>query len=73
MRQRLARLEERGSKKRQMALDAMCDVGLKKLEHPDFTASARSGMSLLLVLADNLIPALLGAATTQTRSPNPVG
>jgi hypothetical protein len=56
MRQRLARLEERGSKKRQLALDTMCDVGLKKVEQPDFTASARSGMSPLLVLAGNLIP-----------------
>jgi Siphovirus Gp157 len=56
MRQRLARLEVRGTKKRQLALDAMCDVGLKKVEQPDFTASARSGMSPLLVLADNLIP-----------------
>jgi hypothetical protein len=56
MRQRLARLEERGIKKRQLALDAMCDVGLKKLEQPDFTASARAGMPALLIPADNLIP-----------------
>jgi hypothetical protein len=56
MRQRLARLEDRGVKKRQLALDAMCDVELKKLEQPDFTASARSGMPPLLILADNLIP-----------------
>src|SRR5262245_49090019 len=41
MRQRLTRLEERGAKKRQLALEAMCEVGLKKLEQPDFTASAR--------------------------------
>jgi hypothetical protein len=34
----------------------MCDVGLKKVEQPDFTASARAGMPALLVLADNLIP-----------------
>src|SRR5262245_34711000 len=46
MRQRLARLEERGTKKRQLALDTMCDVGLKKLEQPDFTASARAGIPL---------------------------
>ena len=46
MRQRLARLEERGHKKRQLALDAMCEVGLKKLEQPDFTASARAGLPL---------------------------
>ena len=31
MRQRLARLEERGAKKRQLALDAMCEVRLKSL------------------------------------------
>src|SRR5262245_12073660 len=56
MRQRLARLEERGIKKRQLVLEAMCDAGLKKLEQPDFTVSARSGMSPLLIVADDLIP-----------------
>lgn len=30
MRQRLTRLEERSAKKRQLALEAMCEVGLKK-------------------------------------------
>ena len=47
MRQRLVRLEERGAKKRQLALETMCEVGLKKLEQPDFTASARVGMPSL--------------------------
>ena len=56
MRQRLARLEERGAKKRQLALDAMCDVGLKKLEQPDFTASARAGLPPLLIVAHDAIP-----------------
>ena len=56
MRQRLARLEERGAKKRQLALDAMCEVGLKKLEQPDFTASARAGVPHLLIVADDVIP-----------------
>jgi hypothetical protein len=56
MRQRLARLEERGAKKRQLALDAMCEVGLKKLEQPDFTASARAGLPHLLIVADDVIP-----------------
>ena len=56
MRQRLARLEERGAKKRQLALEAMCEVGLKKLEQPDFTASARAGLPPLVVLAEELIP-----------------
>ena len=56
MRQRLARLEERGAKKRQLALDAMCEVGLKKLEQPDFTASARAGMPPLVIVAEPDIP-----------------
>jgi hypothetical protein len=51
MRQRLARLAERGAKKRQLALDAMCDAGLKKLEEPDFTASARAGLPHLVIVA----------------------
>ena len=46
MKQRLTRLEERTAKKRAMALDAMTEVGLGKLEQPDFTASARVGDSL---------------------------
>ena len=56
MHQRLARIEERGAKKRQLALDAMCEVGLKKLEQPDFTASARAGLPPLVVIADDAIP-----------------
>src|SRR4029450_4589947 len=42
MRKRLSRLEERGAKKRQLALEAICEIGLKKLEQPDFTASTRA-------------------------------
>ena len=56
MRQRLARLEERGAKKRQLALDVMTEVGLKKLEQPDFTASARAGLPPLVIVADDVIP-----------------
>jgi glutathione S-transferase len=56
MRQRLARLEERSAKKRLLALEAMSEVGLKKLEQPDFTASARAGMAPLVVVSDNVIP-----------------
>ena len=56
MRQRLARLEERGAKKRQLALEAMCEAGLKKLEEPDFTASARAGLPPLVVVAEPEIP-----------------
>jgi hypothetical protein len=56
MRQRLARLEERSGKKRQLALETMCEVGLKKLEQPDFTASARTGVPALIIIAQDVIP-----------------
>jgi hypothetical protein len=56
MRQRLARLEERGAKKRQLALEAMCEVGLKKLEQSDFTASARAGAPSLIIMSEGLVP-----------------
>ena len=56
MRQRLARLEDRGAKKRQLALETMCEVGLKKLEQPDFTASARAGVPSLIIMSEGLVP-----------------
>jgi hypothetical protein len=56
MRQRLTRLEERGAKKRQLALETMCEVGLKKLKQPDFTASARIGMPSLIIMSEELVP-----------------
>ena len=56
MRRRLERLEQRGAKKRQLALEAMCEVGLKRLEQPDFTASARAGLAPLVIVAEDLIP-----------------
>ena len=56
MRQRLTRLAERGLKKRQLALEAMGEAGLKKLEQPDFTASARLGAPTLVVTSEQSIP-----------------
>ena len=56
MKERLSRLELRASKKRQIALEAMTEVGLSKLEQPDFTASARAGSPALVVIADETIP-----------------
>ena len=56
MRQRLTRLAERGLKKRQLALEAMSEAGLKKLEQPDFTASARLGAPTLVVTSEQSIP-----------------
>jgi hypothetical protein len=57
MKQRLARLEERGLQKRALALEAMTETGLKRLEQPDFTVSARAGTPALVVIAENQIPA----------------
>ena len=57
MRERLARLEERGFKKRKLALEAMDEVGLNKLQQPDFTASTRPGSPSLLVTAESDVPA----------------
>jgi Siphovirus Gp157 len=56
MRERLSRLELRADKKRQLALDAMTEVGIIKLEQPDFTASARAGSPALIVVAEETIP-----------------
>jgi hypothetical protein len=56
MKERLARLEERGAKKRQLALDAMHEVGLAKLQQPDFTASTRPGSPSLVIIAEDAIP-----------------
>ena len=56
MGERLSRLELRGEKKRQLVFKAMSEVGLKKLEQPDFTASLRAGTPTLLITAKSEIP-----------------
>jgi hypothetical protein len=56
MKARLARLELRESKKRELVLEVMTEAGLKKLEQPDFTLSVRSGVPALVVVAENDIP-----------------
>ena len=57
MKERLSRLELRATKKRLLALGAMTEVGLTKLEQPDFTASARAGSPALVIVAEETIPA----------------
>jgi hypothetical protein len=56
MKERLTRLEERGARKRQLALEAMDEVGLSKLQESDFTASTRPGTPSLLVTAEGDVP-----------------
>jgi hypothetical protein len=57
MKERSARLEERSAKKRQLALEAMDEAGLNKLQEPDFTASTRAGSASLLVKSEGDVPA----------------
>ena len=38
----------------------MSEVGLSKLEQPDFTASTRAGSPALLVISEQTIPPLIG-------------
>jgi len=56
MKSRLARLEERGRKKRQLALDALVEADIKKLTQPDLTVSVRVGTKALVVIAEDEIP-----------------
>ena len=56
MKERLSRLEARSVKKRELALEAMSEAGLKKLEQPDFTASARIGPPSLVLFAEDQVP-----------------
>ena len=56
MKERLSRLESRSLKKRDLAVEAMAEAGLRKIEQPDFTASARSGTPSLLVISEDQIP-----------------
>ena len=56
MKERLGRLETRSVKKRELAVEAMEEAGLRKLEQPDFTASTRAGSPSLLVTAEDQIP-----------------
>ena len=56
MRERLARLEHRSRRKRELALEAMSEVALAKLEQPDFTASTRAGTPSLVILSEDTIP-----------------
>ena len=49
MQARLDRLQDRASKRRQIAKDVMVELDLKKLAAPDFTASIRPGTPALMV------------------------
>ncbi len=56
MQDRMARFQDRASKRRQIAKDVMNELDLKKLTAPDFTASIRPGMPSLIVIDESAVP-----------------
>jgi hypothetical protein len=55
---RIDRLEDRASKRRQIAKDVMVELDLKKITAPDFSASLRPGMPALMVLNEDAVPSI---------------
>src|SRR6476619_7277229 len=58
MQDRLERLQDCASKRRQIAKDVMVELDLKKITAPDFTVSIRPGMPALLVLDETAVPSI---------------
>jgi hypothetical protein len=58
MEQRLGRLQDRATKRRQIAKDVMVELDLKKLTAPDFTASVRPGTPALMVIDEAAVPSI---------------
>jgi hypothetical protein len=58
MQDRLARFQDRASKRRQIAKDVMVELDLKKITAPDFTASIRPGMPALMVIDEAAVPSI---------------
>ena len=58
MQARLERLQDRASKRRQIARDVMVELDLKKLNAPDFTASIREGIPSLMVINVDAVPSI---------------
>jgi hypothetical protein len=56
MQDRLSRLQDRASKRRQIAKDVMVHLDLKKLNAPDFTVSIRDGVPSLTVINEDEVP-----------------
>ena len=58
MQGRLDRLQDRASKRRQIAREVMVELDLKKLNAPDFTASIREGIPSLMVINEDAVPSI---------------
>ena len=58
MQERVERFQDRASKRRQIAKEAMLQVELKKVTAPDFTISIRLGFPALEILNEATIPSV---------------
>lgn len=58
MQDRLNRLQDRASKRRQIARDVMVELDLKKITAPDFTISIRPGTPSLTVINEEAVPSI---------------
>jgi hypothetical protein len=56
MQDRVARLDDRAAKRRQIARDVMLDCQIKKIAAPDFSISIRSGVPSVVVTDEGAIP-----------------
>jgi len=58
MQGRLDRLQDRASKRRQIARDVMTELELKKITAADFTVSIRAGTPSLVVINEDAVPSI---------------
>ena len=58
MDERLNRLQDRATKRRQIVKEVMVELDIKKVTAPDFTVSIRPGIPALLVLDEAVVPSI---------------
>jgi hypothetical protein len=58
MQGRLNRLQDRASKRRQIARDVMAELNLKKITAPDLTISIRAGLPALTIINEDEVPSI---------------
>jgi len=58
MQDRLERLQDRASKRRQIAKDVMLELDIKKISAPDFSVFIRPGLPALQVLDEGAVPSI---------------
>ena len=58
MQERLERLQDRASKRRQIAKDVMLELDIKRISAPDFSVFIRPGLPALQVLDEAAVPSI---------------